>query len=428
MKIPKFAKQLYRGLPAPLISIVDQQRNRHVARKIDRKVSKALAAAGITNLEVNDFNNLLHLLREGELRQLPKASQHFISVGCAGTWYFEWIEKCCGPIALHTGIEYYSPKPDDLPAGVQWIANTAGDMSSIANDVGDILFSGQNIEHLWPADVTAFLSESWRVLKPDGLLVIDSPNRMVTAKAVWSHPEHTIELTPDEARKLVEASGFEVTALRGIWLCTDSATAQVMPFGDLLAVDPFSLKERMDGAANRPNESFCWWLEARKTQRQPNLALANNLVAAAFNKAWPERVNRLLTQAGTTRQIDGEKWICTDGKEGALLCGPFTPLPAGDYSVTFTVRALSLPADAVGQFVLLKVVDIADRDFATYTFPSDAFAGSGQLSITLNFHICEMTFGIQFKAIVSKQSQIAICAEISLVAHTDLAYSAPQQN
>ena len=100
MAVLKIIKKLYRQLPTPLIAVVERQRQQYASRK----VGTAFKAAGIDNLDANDFNNLLHYLRTQELQQLPKAAPHFISVGCAGTWYFEWIEKCCGPIKLHTGI------------------------------------------------------------------------------------------------------------------------------------------------------------------------------------------------------------------------------------------------------------------------------------------------------------------------------------
>lgn len=75
-----------------------------------------------------------------------------MSVGCAGTWYFEWIRDKCAPLH-HTGIEFYSPRPADLPHGVDWVVSTAGNMEAVGDHSADLLFSGQNIEHLWPEDI-----------------------------------------------------------------------------------------------------------------------------------------------------------------------------------------------------------------------------------------------------------------------------------
>ena len=419
MAVLKIIKKLYRQLPTPLIAVVERQRQQYASRK----VGTAFKAAGIDNLDANDFNNLLHYLRTQELQQLPKAAPHFISVGCAGTWYFEWIEKCCGPIKLHTGIEFYSPEPDKLPAGVAWIANTAGDMSSIESNVGDVLFSGQNIEHLWPADVTAFLRESWRVLKPGGLLVIDSPNRSVTAKALWSHPEHTIELTPEEARILVEASGFEVTAVRGVWLCADPESKHPMQIGELTQAGSWPLKRRISSAASHPNESFCWWLEARKRERAPDSEKGNSVVAEIFQKAWPERTNRFLTQAGENEMHDGRAWMRSIGKKGALLYGPFMPLPIGNYSVTFEVRSLSLANQTIGNHARLEVIDVNNNQIAIHELSAERFTAATASRFTLHFELNDMVFGIQFRVMVNRSALMAVRAAVNLISHTTRNFS-----
>ena len=75
-------------------------------------------------------------------------------------------------------------------------------MSEVGNASCDLVFSGQNLEHLWPDEVSGFLLEAARVLRPGGHLVVDSPNRLLTAPLNWSHPEHTIELTLAEVAKM----------------------------------------------------------------------------------------------------------------------------------------------------------------------------------------------------------------------------------
>lgn len=50
------------------------------------------------------------------------------------------------------------------------------DMSSVAYDSVDVVFSSDNIEHLYPQEVPVALSEFLRVLKPDGFAVITCPD------------------------------------------------------------------------------------------------------------------------------------------------------------------------------------------------------------------------------------------------------------
>ena len=92
-----------------------------------------------------DFNIMLHDERTRCLRSLPKFSGTVLSAGCAGTWYFNWFEDCTGHSGKHIGIELYSQKPADLPANVEWTANSVGDMCDVESSSVDVVFSGQNI-------------------------------------------------------------------------------------------------------------------------------------------------------------------------------------------------------------------------------------------------------------------------------------------
>lgn len=97
--------------------------------------------------------------------------------------------------------------------------------------------------------------------------MIDSPNRLVTARYGWSHPEHTIELTPEEIASLVHAAGFDVRTVRGLWRC-------IAPDGSLLPFDTDDTHAqllRTQTAADDPDACFLWWLEAERAAREPDL-------------------------------------------------------------------------------------------------------------------------------------------------------------
>jgi predicted SAM-dependent methyltransferase len=61
-----------------------------------------------------------------------------------------------------------SVKPD--------LVGTMTDMSSVASESVDAIFSSHNIEHLYPHEVPIALKEFLRVLKPDGFLVVTCPD------------------------------------------------------------------------------------------------------------------------------------------------------------------------------------------------------------------------------------------------------------
>lgn len=56
------------------------------------------------------------------------------------------------------------------------IVGTMTDMSAVANETVDAIFSSHNIEHLYPHEVPLALKEFIRVLKPEGFLVITCPD------------------------------------------------------------------------------------------------------------------------------------------------------------------------------------------------------------------------------------------------------------
>ena len=56
------------------------------------------------------------------------------------------------------------------------IVGTMTDMSGVADESVDAIFSSHNIEHLYPHEVPIALKEFIRVLKPDGILVVTCPD------------------------------------------------------------------------------------------------------------------------------------------------------------------------------------------------------------------------------------------------------------
>jgi SAM-dependent methyltransferase len=267
---------------------------------------------------------------------MPKIEGTMLSAGCAGLSFFNWIDEHYGKIKHHIGIELYSPKPANLPDNIEWIANTVGNMCDVKDASCELVFSGQNIEHLWADEMVGFFLESWRVLKPGGYLVVDSPNRALTEPLVWSHPEHTVEFTPAEACRLAELAGFDITTIKGIWLCRDK-TGHIIPFDPKSKIEKSLIEERLRSAEDQPDNSFIWWLEAQRSERAPDPVALQHEITTIFDKAWPERTRRLIHRTGKREDnaISAKK-----NERGALIFGPFMPLKAGNYRVSFKIHDL----------------------------------------------------------------------------------------
>lgn len=342
-----------------------------------------------------DISNVLHDSRSAFLRAMPRVEGTIMSAGCAGTWYFNWVASRTTHAARHIGIEFYSEKPDDLPANVDWIANTVGNMIGVRDEECDLVFSGENLEHLWPEDVIGFFLESWRVLKPGAWLVVDSPNRIVTKPLIWSHPEHTIEFTPDEARRLAELSGFEVTSMKGIWICRDPDTGKILPLDPNATVVNWPAIERCTAATTNPDDSLIWWMEAKKSAK-PKPAELKLEVDRIFATAWPERSTRFINVVGS-RSDDGKSVVANKGTAGVLIYGPYMPLKAGKHSATFVLRATGHgdPDEVVARCDILgnKGQELAARDITA----RDLAAARG--IVRLEIDLPELEFGIQGRCI-----------------------------
>jgi SAM-dependent methyltransferase len=285
-----------------------------------------------------DFYHLLHELRGHAVADLPRGIHTLLSAGCSGGWYFDWIAERYGDVARHIGTEAYRPRPDVLPAGVEWLARDVIDVPEVGDETVDLVFSGQNIEHLWPAQVAGFLLESHRVLTPGGYLALDSPNRDMTRTLGWSHPEHTIEYSVDDIRELLDLAGFADVTVRGIWLCEDRGRLlPLSPYGAW--TDTAEILRRAALARTRPESSFVWWAEARKRHApRPEALLA--ALDLLFTQHWPERLNRFTASVTTRQDADGRR-ACVEGlMSGLVATGPMFPLRAGRSRLRLRARSL----------------------------------------------------------------------------------------
>lgn len=365
-----------------------------------------------------NFYVLLHALRTVALRTLPRGAKSVLSVGCAGSWYFGWIAENYGRPVRHLGLERYAPQPPDLPPEVEWIANSAGNMRDVPDECVDLVFSGQNIEHLWPEEVVGFLCECHRVLRPGGVLALDSPNRIITAAQGWSHPEHTIELAPDEARDLIQAAGFDLTSLRGLWLCRDPGSGEMLPFDRVGEGDRWTLLARAVTAGADPADSFVWWAEARRTARMPDRDALAARIQQIFDSAWPERLQRLSSQFPVSRRRDGRRVARAPRRApGLVLFGPGAPLRPGRYRASFALAAETarLPGDAA-----VAVVDVACGDpvrkLAERTLSAADLRRAGGGRVELDFALREQQFGVQFRIISKGRAAVEAAFSVGLLA------------
>jgi SAM-dependent methyltransferase len=81
----------------------------------------------------------------------------------------------------------------------------------------DVVVNFQVIEHLW--DQGQFVAECFRVLRPTGVLLMSTPNRITFSpgRDTPINPFHTRELNAAELTELLTAAGFSVEGVHGVF-------------------------------------------------------------------------------------------------------------------------------------------------------------------------------------------------------------------
>ncbi|MCZ8380448.1 class I SAM-dependent methyltransferase [Mycobacterium sp. CPCC 205372] len=81
----------------------------------------------------------------------------------------------------------------------------------------DVVVNFQVIEHLW--DQPQFVAECLRVLRPSGVLLMSTPNRITFTPGSDTpvNPFHTRELNADELTELLTGAGFALEGIHGVF-------------------------------------------------------------------------------------------------------------------------------------------------------------------------------------------------------------------
>ncbi len=94
-----------------------------------------------------------------------------------------------------------------------------GNLAELPLDDGavDVVVNFQVIEHLW--DQSQFVDECARVLRPSGVLLMSTPNRITFSpgRDTPINPFHTRELNAAELTELFTDAGFAIEAMLGVF-------------------------------------------------------------------------------------------------------------------------------------------------------------------------------------------------------------------
>jgi SAM-dependent methyltransferase len=346
---------------------------------------------------VGDFNDFLHGLRSRELERLPPDALTVVHGGAAGSWYFDWFAQFYPThVERHIGVEAFAPRPPELGDEVEWLERSLGDLAPVGDGDADLVFAGQVIEHLWPDEITGFLLESRRVLRPGGTLAMDSPNRRITTAIGWEHPEHTVEFRPDEMLELVALAGFDHVRIRGIWLCLDRDGNRFLPLDASPRAWP--TRRRVAEAADRPEDSFVWWLEAERSDSDPDPRRLARRVEQVYQGYRAYRFARLKHSVGSLSGVGRDRVVTAGAGEGGhLLFGPYVPMRPGSWIARF--RLAAGPGRATEPFGLVDVTVDLDDEVARLELTDESLLLDGVLrEVSVPFALARTALSVEFRA------------------------------
>jgi hypothetical protein len=145
-----------------------------------------------------------HRFKSLTIVEPPREERHSIYTNHCGD-YHEVVQTRLGP--------------------VQYRFTSMTDLSAIAPESVDLVYSGESIEHVTRQEARMTLEQVARILKPGGLFCLDTPNRSVTklqCPTEYINPDHKYEYTHDELSTMLNRCGFAIREAKGLCLAEES--------------------------------------------------------------------------------------------------------------------------------------------------------------------------------------------------------------
>jgi SAM-dependent methyltransferase len=179
---------------------------------------EALALTGERTVPGLDAENYWFRRHEVVYRRLVRhcTDRDVLEAGCGEGYGADLI---AGVARRVIGLDYDERAVTHARARYPKVEVRQGNLAQLPLPAGsvDVVVNFQVIEHLW--DQPRFIAECARVLRPSGLLMVSTPNRITFSpgRDTPINPFHTRELNAGELTKLLVDGGFVVRAMSGVF-------------------------------------------------------------------------------------------------------------------------------------------------------------------------------------------------------------------
>ena len=144
------------------------------------------------------------------------AGREVLEAGCGEGYGADLIADVARRVI---GLDYDEATVAHVRARYPRVDMRHGNLASLplADGSVDVVVNFQVIEHLW--DQGQFVAECLRVLRPGGLLLMSTPNRITFSpgRDTPVNPFHTRELNAAELTDLLVGGGFQVDGVYGVF-------------------------------------------------------------------------------------------------------------------------------------------------------------------------------------------------------------------
>ncbi|MDG5483601.1 class I SAM-dependent methyltransferase [Mycolicibacterium gadium] len=144
------------------------------------------------------------------------ADRDVLEAGCGEGYGADLIADVANTVI---GLDYDDSAVAHVRARYPRIDMRQGNLAELplADSAVDVVVNFQVIEHLW--DQGQFVAECLRVLRPGGVLLMSTPNRITFSpgRDTPINPFHTRELNAAELSELLSGEGFSVESMLGVF-------------------------------------------------------------------------------------------------------------------------------------------------------------------------------------------------------------------